>query len=62
MQVDNQEADLFILALPIAGIAWKVKHEERVKEPGEFGIRKCKVYKTIAQRNIFLHDLPVNSV
>ncbi len=32
---------LFILALPIACIAWTVTHEEVFREPREFCVRQC---------------------
>jgi uncharacterized membrane protein YagU involved in acid resistance len=44
---------LFILALPIACIAWTVTHEEIFKEPREYCIACSKNSKTIFQRKFF---------
>jgi len=53
VQLHQQIAWLFLLALPIACIAWTVTHEEIFKEPRDFCIRKSKTSKTIAQRKFF---------
>jgi len=44
---------LFILAIPIACIAWTVTHEEVFKEPREFCITKSKDCKHLLQRKFF---------
>jgi hypothetical protein len=44
---------LFILAIPIACIAWTVTHEEVFREPREFCIKHSKQGKTIATRKFF---------
>lgn len=44
---------LFIMALPIACIAWTVTHEEVFKEPREYCERKCRESKTLLQRKLF---------
>ncbi len=44
---------LFIMALPIACIAWTVTHEEVFREPREFCERKCKDCRTPLQRKFF---------
>ena len=44
---------LFILAIPIACIAWTVTHEEIFREPREYCIRNSKESKTIFRRKIF---------
>ncbi len=44
---------LFILALPIACIAWTVTHEEVFKEPREYCIDKSKTCKPLALRKFF---------
>jgi len=44
---------LFILAIPIACIAWTVTHEEVFKEPREFCIAKSKECKHLIQRKFF---------
>ncbi|MEO7049208.1 MAG: hypothetical protein ABI091_28140, partial [Ferruginibacter sp.] len=53
MQLSEQTIWLFLLALPIACIAWTVTHEEILKEPRDFCIRKSKTCKTIMQRKFF---------
>jgi len=44
---------LFILALPIACIAWTVTHEEVFKEPREYCLYKSKKCKGIICRKFF---------
>ena len=44
---------LFLLALPIACIAWTVTHEEVFREPREFCENRCKKGKTLAERKFF---------
>lgn len=53
MQQADQVINLFLLALPIACIAWTVTHEEVLKEPREFCIRKSKSCKTLLERKFF---------
>ncbi len=53
MNVDNQITNLFLLALPIACVAWTVTHEEIFKEPREFCIKNSKGCKTVLQRKFF---------
>ena len=53
MQLPEQTAWLFLLALPIACIAWTVTHEEVFKEPRDFCIAKSKTGKTILLRKFF---------
>lgn len=53
MELATQVRDLFLLALPIACIAWTVTHEEVFREPREFCIDKSKNCKTIWQRKFF---------
>jgi len=48
-----QIAWLFILAIPIACIAWTITHEEVFREPREFCVRKSQKSKTIAERKFF---------
>jgi len=49
----TQITTLFILAIPIACIAWTVTHEEVFKEPREYCIGRSKNDKTIAGRKFF---------
>ncbi len=44
---------LFILAIPIACIAWTVTHEEVFREPRDYCIKRSKQGKTIATRKFF---------
>ena len=44
---------LFLLAAPIACIAWTVTHEEVFREPREFCENRCKKGKTLAERKFF---------
>jgi hypothetical protein len=49
----EQITTLFLLALPIACVAWTVTHEEIFKEPRDYCINKSKSCKTILQRKFF---------
>ena len=44
---------LFILAIPIASIAWTVTHEEVFKEPREFCKRRSERCRTLLERKFF---------
>lgn len=44
---------LFLLALPIACIAWTVTHEEVFREPREFCVEKSKNGNSLLQRKFF---------
>lgn len=44
---------LFILAIPIACVAWTVTHEEVFKEPREYCMDKSKTSKTLLNRKFF---------
>ena len=44
---------LFLLAAPIACIAWTVTHEEVFREPREYCLGKSKNYKSLLQRKFF---------
>ena len=48
-----QALQLFLLAIPIACIAWTVTHEEVFKEPREYCVRRSKEGKTIITRKFF---------
>ena len=52
-QLSPQIIELFLLALPIASIAWTVTHEEIFKEPREYCIQRSKKSKSIVQRKFF---------
>jgi hypothetical protein len=49
----TQAIYLFILAIPIACIAWTVTHEEVFREPREYCVDRSKNGKTIAIRKFF---------
>lgn len=53
MPISHQVAYLFLLALPIACIAWTVTHEEVFKEPREYCVQKSKSCDTLFQRKFF---------
>jgi hypothetical protein len=53
MALSTQVAWLFILAIPIACIAWTVTHEEVFREPREYCVERSKKGKTIAVRKFF---------
>jgi hypothetical protein len=49
----TQVAWLFLLAVPIACVAWTVTHEEVFREPREYCIKRCHKGKTMAERKFF---------
>ena len=51
--VGNQVSTLFLLAIPIACVAWTVTHEEIFKEPREYCIEHSKTGKTFLGRKFF---------
>jgi hypothetical protein len=53
MALITQITWLFVLAIPIACIAWTVTHEEVFKEPRESCIKRCHTGKTIVERKFF---------
>lgn len=53
MPLSTQIIWLFLLALPIACIAWTVTHEEVFLEPRQYCIDKSKNSKTIFKRKLF---------
>jgi hypothetical protein len=53
MELDTQLFWLFVLAIPIACIAWTVTHEEVFREPREFCVKKSETAKSIAVRKFF---------
>jgi hypothetical protein len=53
MSLATQSAWLFIMAIPIACIAWTVTHEEIFKEPREYCVDRSKSCKTLAARKFF---------
>lgn len=53
MPLREQILYLFLMAMPIACIAWTVTHEEVFKEPREFCERKSKEAKSMLVKKIF---------
>ncbi len=53
MDIPLQLAWLFLLALPIASIAWTVTHEEVFREPREYCVKRSKSGKTTWERKMF---------
>jgi len=53
MSLSTQITWLFILAIPIACIAWTVTHEEVFREPRAYCAKRCQEGKTIAERKFF---------
>ncbi|MFD2602133.1 hypothetical protein [Flavobacterium suzhouense] len=53
MELHTQIIWLFILAIPIACVAWTVTHEEVFREPREYCIKCSKEGKTILKRKFF---------
>lgn len=53
MPISTQVAWLFLLAVPIASIAWTVTHEELFREPREYCSGKAKNSSSILVRKFF---------
>ena len=53
MSISEQVAWLFILAVPIASVAWTVTHEEIFREPREFCVKRSKTGKSLLFRKFF---------
>jgi hypothetical protein len=53
MTLQRQFAYLFLLALPIASIAWTVTHEEVFREPRDWCKDKSQNCRSTAQRKFF---------
>lgn len=53
MNIDNQISNLFLLAIPIACIAWTVTQEEIFKEPREYCKKKSDGCNNIFERKFF---------
>ncbi len=51
--ISEQVAWLFILAVPIASIAWTVTHEEIFREPRDFCSKRAKSSGSMAIRKFF---------
>ena len=53
MELQLQVQYLFLLAIPIACLAWTVTHEEIFKEPREYCRKKSENCKNILQKKFF---------
>jgi hypothetical protein len=51
--LSQQIIHLFLLAIPIACIAWTVTHEEVFREPRDYCVKKSKECKSLIQRKFF---------
>ena len=49
----DQVLNLFLLALPIACIAWTITHEQIFEEPRNYCIKKSKACRSILERKFF---------
>jgi hypothetical protein len=53
MSLGAQVAVLFVLAIPIACISWTITHEEIVREPREWCLRRSKASRSFIERKVF---------
>jgi hypothetical protein len=53
MLLAEQVLNLFLLAIPIACIAWTITHEEVFREPRDFCVEKSKSCKSLLERKFF---------
>jgi hypothetical protein len=53
MEASQQIQNLFILAIPIACIAWTITREEIFKEPRDYCVEKSKLCSSIFKRKFF---------
>jgi hypothetical protein len=53
MELYTQIIWLFVLAIPIACVAWTVTHEEVFREPHEYCVRRSKIAKSLLVRKFF---------
>jgi hypothetical protein len=53
MTIAMQTTWLFLLAIPIASIAWTVTHEEVFREPREYCVKRSVNGKTLLERKFF---------
>jgi hypothetical protein len=53
MALSTQIITLFLLALPIACVAWTITHEEVFREPREFCVEKSKTCRGLVKRKFF---------
>lgn len=53
MSIGEQIIWLFVLAIPIACVAWTITHEEIFREPREFCVKMSKESKRMTTRKFF---------
>ena len=53
MSLSLQVAVLFVLAIPVACVAWTLTHEEIFREPREYCVEKSKACRRWYQRKFF---------
>ena len=53
ISLSTQVLYLFLLALPVACIAWTITHEEVFREPRDFCARRSKECRTLLQKKFF---------
>jgi hypothetical protein len=53
VHLGTQVVWLFVLAIPVACVAWTVTHEEVFREPREYCEARCKSCQSIFQRKFF---------
>jgi hypothetical protein len=53
MELHTQIIWLFVLAIPVACVAWTVTHEEVFREPREYCLGRSKDGKSLAERKFF---------
>jgi hypothetical protein len=51
--LSQQIVTLFILAIPVASIAWTVTHEEIFREPRDWCVQKSKACRSLLERKLF---------
>ena len=53
MNLNQQTAWLFLLAIPVACVAWTVTHEEIFREPHDYCVQRSKTSKSVWARKVF---------
>src|ERR1017187_7779840 len=53
MPIGLQITWLFVLAIPVASVAWTITHEEVFREPREYCQGRCKNAHSILERKFF---------
>ena len=53
MNLNQQTAWLFLLAIPVACVAWTVTHEEIFREPHDYCVQRSKTSKSVWVRKVF---------